>query len=204
VSSAQPYVYRSRTALAVAAVMLALAGLALVNLAMGGWAVLWRWGAVPLWLAYTVWGLFLVPRVLVDQTGVTVVNLARTIHLEWGAIQRIDTRWALTLFTAQGKVTAFAAPAPSNYSIHRARPADFKGLPETTYVTGSIRPGDLPHSPSGHAALVVRERWEALRDAGKLPPANKGTLAVTWHKIGLGGWLALSVAAVVLAGGLPG
>ena len=181
-----------------AVVIMVLAALAVANLAMGGWVVLLRWGAVPLWLALTVWGLFGAPRVLVDQAGVTVVNPANTIYLEWGAILRIDTRWALTLFTARGKVTAFAAPAPSNFSIHRARPADFKGLPESTYVAESIRPGDLPHSPSGHAALVVRQRWEALRDAGELGAADQATYRVTWHKWGLGLWLAVGVAAAVL------
>jgi len=160
--------------------------------------VVGRWGALPVWLAYTVWGLFWVPRVTVDQAGVTVVNPARTIDLTWSAIQRIDTRWALTLFTPNGKVTAFAAPAPSNYSIFRARPADFKGLPESTYVAKSIRPGDLPQSPSGHVALVVRERWEALRDAGELGPAAEATLSVTWHRFALGGWLVLGLVAVIL------
>ena len=196
--SSPPYVYRSRTALVLAVAIMALAAAALVNLATGGWAVVWRWGAVPLWLALTVWGLFGAPRVLVDQAGVTLVNPANTVYLEWGAIRRIDTRWALTLFTARGKVTAFAAPAPSNFSIHRARPADLKGLPESTYVADSIRPGDLPQSPSGHVALVVRRHWEALRDAGELGSPEDATHSVTWHKWGLGLWLALGVAAVVL------
>ncbi|MCL1897367.1 MAG: PH domain-containing protein [Micrococcales bacterium] len=192
------YVYRSRSARAMAIVVMALAALALVNVATSGWRMTLQWGLIPLWLAYTTWGLFWWPSVRMDQQGVKVVNVLRSVQVAWSAIQRIDTRWSLTLFTPRGKVTAFAAPSPSNFKALQARPADLKGLPESTYVAGSIRPGDLPHSPSGHAALVVRQRWEALRDADQLGTPEKADVVSRWHWKGLAVWLALSVAGFAL------
>lgn len=128
------------------------------------------------WLALVVgavWALYWRPEVAVDDGGVHVVNVLKTVDLPWPAIQRIDTKWALTLFTAYGKVTAWAAPAPGGFATRVAARHDFHGLPESTFVGDrSIRPGDLPGSPSGAAALVVRRHWEQLRDAGHLDDAK--------------------------------
>ena len=139
------------------------------------------------WLALvvgTVWAMYWRPEVAVDDSGVRVVNVLRTVHLPWPAIQRIDTKWALTLFTAYGKVTAWAAPAPGGFASRMAGRQDFRGLPESTYGGDrSIRPGDLPGTPSGAAALVVRRRWEELRDAGYLdnPKLEFARPPMVWH-----------------------
>ncbi len=131
-----------------------------------------------------VWATYYRPEVAVDDGGVHVVNVLRTIDLPWPSIQRIDTKWALTLYTAYGKVTAWAAPAPGGFASRMAGRHDFKGLPESTYGGGgSIRPGDLPGTPSGSAALVVRRHWEMLRDAGHLddPQLEFALPPTRWH-----------------------
>ncbi len=132
----------------------------------------------------TVWAIYWRPEVMVDDGGVRVVNVLRTIHVPWPSIERIDTKWALTLFTAYGKITAWAAPAPGGFASRMAGLHDLKGLPESTYGVGdSIRPGDLPGTPSGAAALVVRRHWEQLRDAGHLddPRLEHQSVPVVWH-----------------------
>jgi len=132
----------------------------------------------------TVWALYWRPEVAVDDGGVHVVNVLHTVHLPWPAIQRIDTKWALTLFTAYGKVTAWAAPAPGGFASRMAGRHDFRGLPESTFGGDrSMRPGDLPGSPSGAAALLVRRRWEELRDAGYLndPKLEFARPPMLWH-----------------------
>lgn len=127
--------------------------------------------AVP-WLALVsgaVWAAYWRPQVVVDVAGVHLVNVLRTIDLPWPAIQRIDTKWALTLFTAYGKFVAWAAPAPGGMSSARISRKTGTGLPESTFGPGGmIRPGDHPDSPSGAAAAVVRRQWEDLRDQGFL------------------------------------
>lgn len=135
-------------------------------------------------VAGSVWALFWRPEVAVDDSGVDVVNVLRTIHLPWPSIQRIDTKWALTLFTAYGKITAWAAPAPGGYATRMAARNDSRSLPESTFSGDrSVRPGDLLGTASGAAALAVRSRWEALRDAGHLddPKIEFVRAPVYWH-----------------------
>ena len=124
------------------------------------------------WLALlsgAVWAAYWRPEVAVDPAGVHVVNVLRTIDLPWPAIQRIDTKWALTLYTAYGKFVAWAAPAPGGMSGGRISRKAAGGLPNSTFGPGdTIRPGDHPDSPSGAAAAVVRRQWEELRDLGHL------------------------------------
>jgi hypothetical protein len=119
--------------------------------------------------AYGIWILFWSPSVTIAPSGVTIRNLIRTNEVTWPAIQRVDTRYALTLFTSAGKIVAWSAPAPGRHSVFRATRPELSRLPESTYGVGdSIRPGDIPQSDSGLAALYVRRYWEQLRDAGFL------------------------------------
>ena len=155
--------------------------------------------ALP-WLALVVgaaWALFWRPCVVVDDGGVRLVNPFRTIDVPWPAIEAVDTRWALTLITAYGRFTSWAAPAPGARHTALAARADARHLPESTVEEGGIRPGDLPTSASGGAALMIRERWESLRDAGYLddPMLERESAPVRWHV----GTMAVAVALVVLA-----
>lgn len=143
--------------------------------------------------AVLVWAIFGRPAVLVSDGGVELRNVLRTIALPWPAIQRIDTKYALTLYTAYGIYAAWAAPAPSRSQAIRAEREDLKHLPESTYVGGGVRPGDLAGTASGEAAAYIRRRWEWLRDAGYLevPRLERPTPKVRWHV-----WPAVGVAAL--------
>ena len=156
-----------------------------VSLVHDGVSAVWTVGPWLALVALAVWASYWQPQVAVDEAGVHVVNVLRTIDLPWPAIQRIDTKWALTLITAYGKYTAWAAPAPGGIATARAvSRGSTKGLPESSYGPGgSIRPGDVPTSPSGAAAAAVRRRWEELRDAGHLddPRLEFERVPVRWH-----------------------
>jgi len=67
-----------------------------------------------------VWAAFWWPAVIVTPAGVTIKNILRTIELPWPAIQAIDTRYALTLQTAYGQYSAWAAPAPGRAGVAQA------------------------------------------------------------------------------------
>ena len=78
---------------------------------------------------------------------------------------------------------------------------DVKHLPASTFGVGnSVRPGDSVNSPSGRAALAVRQRWEALRDAGYLdnPRLEFDKPPVRWH-VGL-----IALIVVMIALGIAG
>jgi hypothetical protein len=154
--------------------------------------------------AYAVWILFWSPCVTIAPSGVTVRNLLRSYDISWPAIQRVDTKFALTLFTAGAKIVAWSAPQPSRFSAMRTTRSEIRNLPESSYgAGGGIRPGDLPASASGLAALYVRRYWEQLRDAGYLDSGvveGKG-YSVHWlrrESMILGGLFVIAVAAATL------
>ena len=159
-------------------------------------------GFTPLAVAvvYICWLLFWYPNVTVEPSGVKVRNPLRTFQVSWPAIVRIDTRYALTLFTkTTRKIVAWSAPSPSRYAgINTVRP-DLSGLnarrSDNDTDAGlappkidSIKLGDTPRSESGLAALHVRRAWAALRDAGYLDSGVlDGTGVVTrWNAVALG------------------
>jgi hypothetical protein len=129
---------------------------------------------------FGVWLLMWSPSVTIAPSGVTVRNLLRTNDISWPAIQTIDTRFALTLLTPAGKIVAWSAPAPSRFAALRATRTELADLPESSFAMGGIRPGDIPQTDSGLAALYVRRYWEQLRDAGYLDSGVvEGTGVVT-------------------------
>ena len=132
--------------------------------------------------AFGVWILFWSPSVTIGPSGVTVRNLLRSFDVSWPAIQRVDTKYALTLYTATKRIVAWSAPQPGRFEALRTSQSDLQFLPESSYgVGGSIRPGDLPKSASGLAALYVRRYWDQLRDAGHLDSGVVEGTGVTTH-----------------------
>ncbi len=115
-------------------------------------------------IGYSVYLLFWVPRVEVLDQSVLIHNVLRTIEVPFSQIERIDTKWSFTLFTKAGKFSAFGAPAPGRHASLGAVRQDGSHLPETSYVAGTLRPGDLVTSDSGAAASAVRRLWEQNRE----------------------------------------
>jgi Bacterial PH domain len=149
-------------------VVVVVCAIALVAVAIQGIGAALRTLPWLLLFAGTCWALFWRPEVVVQDSGVRLVNPLRTVDLAWPAILAVDTKWALTLITSYGRFTAWAAPAPGIRQTLRGSPTETKHLPKSTVGPGGIRPGDLPSTSSGSAALIIRRRWEELRDAGYL------------------------------------
>lgn len=125
--------------------------------------------------------LYWVPRVDVREDAVIVRNPLSTWHVPWAEIQRIDTKWALTLFTSRVRIEAWAAPASGRYTVFTLGPDDTR-VSESARLAGSIRPGDTLSSESGAAAHHIRRHWEQLRDDGLLDDkAEPGGLRREWH-----------------------
>ena len=162
--------------------IVALVGVVLTAVESDFGAIL-RFGWPFAFVAYVAYAVFWQPSVEVSDGGVTMRNVLRSIHLPWPSIQRIDTKYALTLYTSYGHYSAWAAPAPTRYSVGSVDKSEINRLPESSYFAGTIRPGDNPASDSGSAALVVRLKWEALRDAGYLDDARleQERPTVRWH-----------------------
>lgn len=147
-------------------------------------------------LAFFGWWVFWYPSVEINDDGVTIHNLLRSINVPWNALINVDTKFALTLITTRGQYTAWAAPAPGVWGTHRGKPEHVRGLPATTYgAAESIRPGDLKNTDSGVAAFHVRSRWGALAEAGQLDVDATETVHVdkSIH------WFHISCAALLIA-----
>jgi hypothetical protein len=166
-----------------AGTVIALAVACVVDLAVeGGVMLALRWGPTAALAAVGAWAVFWSPQIAVHDDGPHLRNILRTWVVPWAAIQRIDTKYSLTLVTPGRKITSFAAPAPGRLTARRAVRSDVDHLPESTYGPGrSVRPGDLPAGPSGQIAIVLRERWEARRDADDLDGPSPTPTAV-WHR----------------------
>ncbi len=115
-------------------------------------------------LIYLAWLLFWQPHIEVSEQGVIIVNLLRTHQIPWGQIVRIDTRWALEIFTEKRKYTAWSAPAPGRHTSMLASRDQGEHLPKSSYVAGTVRPGDLVNTDSGSAAARIRALWEQKKD----------------------------------------
>lgn len=140
------------------------------------------WGALlALPLAATVGYvsllLFWFPRVEVTEDLVIIKNVFRTYLVPIRAIARIDTKWALALILPSGKkITSWSATAPGRHSSLFASRDQGQHLPESTYLAGTVRPGDLITSDSGAAAAAIRRLWEAS------PKDGVGEIGTRWHK----------------------
>lgn len=186
----------------------------------GHWRDALGFAPLAVTVVYVCWVLFWYPSVTVEPSGVTVRNPLKTFTITWPAIVRIDTRYALTLFTKAGKkVVAWSAPSPSRYAgINTVRP-DLSGLnpnvgqklidadnygsiaPTGADKPGTVKLGDVPRSESGLAALHVRRAWAALREAGYLDSGVLEGTGVTsrWNTAVIGA-VGILIVLSVLAG----
>lgn len=160
------------------AVVIAVAGLAgIVSTAVAADLVTTLRVAAPTGLLVVlVVAAYWFPGVAVREDEIEVRNVFTTFHVPWGAIRRIDTKWALTLVTDTAKVTAWASPAPGRHATLWMTRGDVRGARESARAAeGSIRPGDALQSESGAVAHVIRTHWEQLRDDDLLDAPGAGT-----------------------------
>ena len=158
------------------------AALGLIGLVIGNdLESLLRYGVWFVLLVVVTVALYWTPCVDVLEHEVMVRNPLSTWHVPWPAIARIDTKWALTLYTATVRIEAWAAPSSGRFTVFTLGPDDTK-VSESARLAGSIRPGDTLSSESGAAANHIRRHWELLRDDGLLDVGiGPGTLRREWH-----------------------
>lgn len=182
----QPVTLRPRFGIALTVAVWATCLVVLVTAGIDrGLADALRYSPGILLTGYACWMAYWAPAIRIDPSGVSLRNIIRTRRVTWPAIQRVDTKYALTLVTAQRKYSAWSAPAPSRFTMMNARRQEIQSLPESTYGPGySIGLGDLPKSDSGLAAYHVRSQWEGLRDAGHLDlgVVEGSGIVTTWHR----------------------
>lgn len=136
-----------------------------------------------------VYAYYVIPALKVESDKVYILNPLTRHEIGLGAIEEVDTRFALNLTGDFGKVSAWAAPAPSRLR-HRSHPKeDFAvlGLKEGE----EVRPSDLPSTITGSFAMQIRKAMaenpsdtsylKAPNWAGILTMALPGLLVVLTH-----------------------
>lgn len=179
-----------------AAVLILIAVLAVVGAIFGGMpplslvalvaiAALVSWFAVnALWLT----------RVSVREDGVEVRNTLRTILVPWSDLVHIDTKYALTLHTPTGRVSAMSAPAPGRHTAwinqHRR---------DLSPQGGAERAGDLRATASGDIAEYIRAEWSERVENGSIhPSAGEVKTLRHWHVAALSSLVVLVIATAIL------
>jgi hypothetical protein len=172
-------VFRSKFGQGLAIVVWFVLGLALwQTLAeLGFWALIQSLPAALLF-SQLAWVFFFNPRVSFDDESVTFVNILRSHRIPFSAINRVDTRWALEVYTEGRKYVAWGAPAPGRHTALFATKDQGDHLPESSYLLGTVRPGDLVNTDSGAAAAYLRAKLEGVE-------FNGARVESRWHKTSL-------------------
>ena len=117
-------------------------------------------------ISYLCWLVFYRPRVEFESDLVRLINIFQSVEIPFAAIKRVDTRWALEIHTDSGKHVAWGAPAPGRHTALFASKDQGEHLPESSYVIGTVRPGDLINTDSGAAAAYLRRELEKVEFEG--------------------------------------
>lgn len=156
-----PLVYRPTFVRVLSVVTWVLLALGLVLTAVDDPVVGLRWFPVIAFGAVLVHVLFWRPSVEVDDDAVTVRNLVRDVRIPWRRLDSIDTRYSLTLYSEDRRVSAWAAPAPGRSTALRQSKQDSLALQSLgSSLQHGLRSSATPNSDSGGAGLMVRARWE--------------------------------------------
>lgn len=191
--------YRPTTSRVLAALTMVMCAVGVVSIA---WyqpldALRYGWGLVL--LAVLAYALYWRPALIVEEHGITVVNVFRTEFVAWPAIVAIDTKWALTLRTADRTVRVWATPAPGRHRTLGLSRGDFAGIGTTARgAHESLRPSDAISTASGNLAQLIRGHWERMTETGVFahgvdPEATR----TTWHAVTIAVVAAVAAATVI-------
>lgn len=173
----RPVVFRPRGGVVLAAVAIAICAVALIWLLVTdgfGGLLLWSWPIVAFaWLAYA---LYIRPCVIVTDGFVEIRNPLRSHRVPWGDVDRVESRYALTVRTHSGTVIrAWAAPAPGARQALSTRREDVRN---TFGDDETRRPSDALGTQSGDATAIVMRHLDAFARSGE--PARPGGTTTTW------------------------
>lgn len=188
----EPVTLRPRGGAVIAVAALVISAAALVFIAVdGGPLELVRWAWPIVLLAWAAWLVYLRPYVRVSEGFVEVSNIVRTSRIPWGDIDEVDSRYALTVRTRDGRaIRAWAAPAPGAREALGTRREDVRHTPGEGE---SRRPSDAEGTASGDAAGLVRRELARHRREG----VAAGTTVTQWHPVLIAVTAVLTVAAIL-------
>lgn len=190
--------FRSRFNLVLAVVVWLFCCAGVVAVVVAGFGRATQYLPLLAFMAFLAWCGLWRPAVRLDDESVTIVNVLSTIDVPWTALIQVETKFALTLVTPQGRFTSTAAPAPGRLTTALSR-RELGRVESQVGAASALRPGDLPNTDSGAAAYLIRQRWERLvaEERIELGLADTTPATRTWHWLIIAIGSVLGVAAVV-------
>jgi hypothetical protein len=121
------------------------------------------WGV---FVASIFFQIFLYPRIHFFDEGVEIINPLSRHLIGWHEVESIDARYTMSIMTQSdrgknGRVHAFAAPAPGRYHSRSIHQSELRGL--NLGDSGTIRSGESPRTQSGIAAAIARGRLKEFK-----------------------------------------
>jgi hypothetical protein len=117
--------------------------------------------AIVLLVLGLVFSYYVIPYLDLREDRLVVVNPILRHEIGLGAIEYVDTRYALNVGGDFGKVSAWAAPAPGRLRHRSHSTEDFRTL--NLKDGANVRPSDLPSTISGSYALMIKRALEKPR-----------------------------------------
>ena len=190
-------VFRPRTGMIMGGIAAGVCAVALVGLAIELPLAEWAQLAPAIALVGTLGiVLFWLPSVTVGEEGITVRNVLATHEVPWSAVRTVDTRYSLVLETAEGRISAWAAPSPGRHAAFVTRTGEVGRAASAGLA--DPRPGDLESTTSGAPATVIRTTLADLIEDGALGAAEPVRTRRHWATIAVLGVLGAAVLATAL------
>ena len=142
-------------------------------------------------LTIGAWLLFIRPKVVLSDHGITITNALSETTVGWHAVEEIETRYCMSITVEGKKIYAVAAPAPGRYHARTIHPTEIKGL--NVGSSENLRAGDSPRTHSGVAAHLARGRWLAYNRDGSLEQIESSTRRTAGLAAVAGALVALSL-----------
>lgn len=180
-------VFRQRSALAPAA-MSAVVGIVLLVALVRDWAR----SPQPLFAAWVllglalVWSVYVRPAVVLDDEGVSLRNIFRDVHIPWGRVTDIESRWTLKVCVGDRGYTAWAISSPVERPKRTS--AGMFGIFSTgrleQYAGAAAKPSTpVPKVTAAMLARLIEQAKQEYDEAvtqGALPASPDAGVQVKW------------------------
>ena len=191
------FVFRPRTGLAACGLWAVLGMVWLVLAARSGWSELLREAPFVAFISVVVYAVFGRPLILVRSRDVLLRNVIRDVSIPYSTIAAIDTQYALTITTTDGRRhQAWAAPASGRLGAARVTEEERKSLSWSGPVAGhsgkrrhcAVTPARLPSQSARRLRCPPPTRQRPVRPVER--PMPRG------HRWASGVLIALLIAVV--------
>lgn len=118
-------------------------------------------------VGYGAYLLFVHPRVTVFDEGIEIHNPMSDHRIGWQDVLALDTKYTLSVQTADAIVHAWAAPAQGRYHARTIHPEDMRHMRDAR--DGRTLPaGHSPRAHSGVAYHLASVRWDRFAGPGSV------------------------------------